>query len=155
MVSGWSSTDGETWTLVGERAIESLPATLLGGVAGMGKDVRPDTLGYEPLRARISDIEITSTESVFLRGDCNDDGAVDISDAVCILNWLFVGDAAPGCIAATNTNGDDAANISDATYLLDHLFLGKAAPVAPFPDCGPGMVPADTTLGCANPPNCQ
>ena len=91
----------------------------------------------------------------FLRGDCNADGGVNISDATCILNWLFAGEADPGCVAATNTNGDAAANITDATYLLNHLFAGGAAPVAPFPDCGPGMLPADAALGCANPPNCQ
>ena len=91
----------------------------------------------------------------FVRGDCNEDGEINISDGVCILNWLFVGTATPGCVAATNTNGDDAANISDATYLLNHLFSGGPAPVAPFPDCGPGTLPADTTLGCADPPDCQ
>ncbi len=91
----------------------------------------------------------------FLRGDCNDDGAVNITDGVCILNWLFGGEATPGCVAATNTNGDDVANITDATYLLNHLFAGGPAPAQPFPDCGPGMLPADVALGCANPPNCQ
>ena len=91
----------------------------------------------------------------FLRGDCNDDGTVDLSDGVCILTWLFAGEAAPGCVAATNTNGEDAADISDATYLLNHLFAGGPAPVAPYPDCGPGMLPADAELGCVNPPNCQ
>ncbi len=79
----------------------------------------------------------------FIRGDCN----VGIADAVCILNWLFAGEAAPGCVAATNTNGDDAANLTDATYLLNHLFRGGPAPAGPFPKCGPGTE-ADTALGC-------
>ncbi len=52
-------------------------------------------------------------------------------------------------------NGDDATNVSDASYLLNHLFAGGPAPAQPFPDCGPGMLPADAELGCANPPNCQ
>lgn len=55
---------------------------------------------------------------------------------------------------STNTNGDGAANITDATYLLNHLFAGSPPPVAPFPDCGPGTLPADAELGCANPPAC-
>ncbi len=91
----------------------------------------------------------------FRRGDCNDDGNLNISDAVCTLEWLFLGGATPGCVAATNTNGDDAADITDATYLLNHLFAGGPAPAQPFPDCGPGMLPADEELGCANPPDCQ
>ena len=95
------------------------------------------------------------SETFFLRGNCNDDGNVDMADAVCILNWLFACGAAPGCVAATNTNGDDGADITDATYLLNHLFSGGPVPVAPFPDCGPGTLPADEALGCANTPDCQ
>ena len=90
----------------------------------------------------------------FLRGDCTSEGEINISDAVCILNWLFAGQVTPGCVAATNTNGEGATNITDATYLLNHLFSGGPAPVAPFPDCGPGTLPADLELGCANPPDC-
>jgi predicted GH43/DUF377 family glycosyl hydrolase len=89
---------------------------------------------------------------LFRRGDCNDDGSADISDAVCILDWLFQGGAAPGCVAATDTNGDGSADISDAVYLLGHLFLGGPAPVAPFPDCGPRLLPTDRALGCDVPP---
>jgi hypothetical protein len=87
----------------------------------------------------------------FIRGDCNDDGGADISDAVCILDWLFQGGAAPDCVAATDTNSDRTADISDAVYLLAHLFLGGPAPAAPFPACGPGL-PPDQELGCATPP---
>ena len=94
-------------------------------------------------------------EPEFLRGDCNGDGWVDLSDAVCILNWLFAGEKAPECAAATNTNGDEAASISDASYVLNFLFAGGPAPIDPFPDCGPGTLPVDEQLGCANPPNCQ
>jgi ELWxxDGT repeat protein len=90
----------------------------------------------------------------FHRGDCNDDGTVDISDAVCILNWLFLGGAAPGCVAVTNTNGDAGEDISDATYLLNHLFLGGPAPVAPFSECGPGTLPTDERACEIAPNNC-
>jgi uncharacterized repeat protein (TIGR03803 family) len=92
--------------------------------------------------------------AVFRRGDCNDDGIVDISDAVCVLNWLFLDGNRPGCIAATNTNGDAVVNITDASYLLNSLFLGGPAPVAPFPGCGPGTLPADDETCETRPKNC-
>ena len=88
----------------------------------------------------------------FLRGDCSGNGTVDIADAICTLNWLFVGGATPGCVAATNTNGDGVADISDATHLLNYLFLGGSPPLEPFPECGPGELPADEALGCETPP---
>jgi len=91
----------------------------------------------------------------FRRGDCNDDGTVDITDAVCILNWLFLGGTSPGCVAVTNTNGDTGADISDATYFLNHLFLGGPAPVAPFPECAPGTLPTDEETCETRPKSCR
>src|SRR6185369_3731341 len=88
----------------------------------------------------------------FKRGNCNNDDAVDVSDAVCMLNWLFVGGHAPGCVAVTNTNGDGETDISDAVYLLASLFLGGPPPVAPFPECGLGTLPTDEST-CETPPD--
>ena len=82
------------------------------------------------------------------------DGTVDLADALCTLNRLLARAPEPGCVAALNTNGDDAVNITDPVSLLGFLFGGGTAPVAPFPDCGPGTLPADTALTCANPTNC-
>lgn len=89
-----------------------------------------------------------SPASRFRRGDGNDDGMVDMSDAICTLSWLFLGGPAPGCLAAADTNADDVVDISDAGYLLGFLFLGGPAPVTPFPDCGTSNLEADTELGC-------
>ena len=84
----------------------------------------------------------------FLRGDCNDDGAVDLSDTAFTLNWLFTGGPAPSCLASANTNGDEAVDITDPTYLLNHLFLGGPPPVSRFPDCGTSDLEADDAMGC-------
>lgn len=84
----------------------------------------------------------------FIRGECNEDGEVDLSDAVCLLEWLFSGTPAPGCVAGTNANGDKDVDIADASYLLNFLFAGTAPPTAPFPDCGPSALKVDEALGC-------
>ena len=81
----------------------------------------------------------------FLRGDCNDDTSVDLSDASCILNWLFAGRVAPGCRSATDTNRDAAIEITDALWLLNFLFRGGPPPDAPFPQCG-----RDASAECEN-----
>ena len=107
----------------------------------------------EPITITNGVMAIRADGPVFARGDCNGDGEVNITDGVCILNWLFQGEATPGCVAATNTNGDEAANLSDATYLLNHLFSGGPDPVQPFPDCGISELEADEELGCVT--GCQ
>jgi hypothetical protein len=88
----------------------------------------------------------------FIRGDCNDDGALDISDGICILTWLFSGGPTPGsgCLPAADANSDDSADLSDAVYILNHLFLGGPAPGQPFPDCG--STPASDKLSCETEP---
>ncbi len=96
-----------------------------------------------------------SLPTTFLRGDCNDDGSVDISDATCALGWFFAGGAEPGCLAAVNTNGDVKLDIADPVFLLNFLFGGGPIITGPFPDCGPGTLPADALLGCVIPPDCQ
>ncbi|MBI4604552.1 MAG: hypothetical protein HY721_21530 [Planctomycetes bacterium] len=82
----------------------------------------------------------------FLRGDSNDDGRTDLSDAVFALGWLFRGQAAPACGDAADSNDDGALDISDPVYLLSYLFAGGPAPPAPHPE--PGLDPSLDDLGC-------
>jgi hypothetical protein len=65
------------------------------------------------------------------RGDANGDGAVDISDAMRTLLYLFHGSARPYCLDAADTNDDGSVNISDPVSLLDYLFSGGPKPASP------------------------
>ncbi len=90
--------------------------------------------------------------SPFRRGDVNDDAKVDISDAVGILYWLFLGESDPGCLEAVDSDGNGAHEITDAISLLDYLFQGGLAPPAPGPDaCGR---PVRWVFGCENISSC-
>ena len=90
-------------------------------------------------------------EPAFLRGDCNGDGTLDISDAVRHIALLFQGGVETDCPAACDTNADASGDISDAIYALDFLFRGRAAPPAPWPDCAaPGGGP-DCERRCESP----
>lgn len=73
---------------------------------------------------------------VFVRGEVNDDGLVNIADAVGVLNYLFLGSAAPRCLKAADTDDDGAINLTDAVYLLGYLFLGGPPPPPPHPSAG-------------------
>ena len=86
--------------------------------------------------------------SVFRRGDVNGSGALDISDAVYLLFWQFVGAGDPGCLEAADADGNGVHDITDVTFLLMYLFLGGELPPAPGPgECGLDPVP---TFGCAS-----
>lgn len=77
----------------------------------------------------------------FVRGDCNADGAVDLSDAITLLDFSFSGGDAPSCERACDVNNDTSLDIGDAVSALNYSFAGGAAPAAPFPNCGVELAP--------------
>ena len=83
----------------------------------------------------------------FLRGDCNDDGAVNISDGAAVLAALFLGDVSPTCDDACDANDDGSVDVSDALRTFGFLFLGQGDIPAPgVLDCGPD--PTEDAFGC-------
>ena len=65
----------------------------------------------------------------YTKGDVNGDGAVDIADAVCIVNHV-VGKPTPAFnAAAADANGDGAVDIADAVRIIN-LVVGKIQALA-------------------------
>jgi len=87
-----------------------------------------------------------TTPKTFLRGDLNGDGTDDVSDAVSILGYLFLGEAAPRCRDMADVDDGGSVEITDPIYLLDYLFLGGPPPAAPFPQAGED--PTADSLDC-------
>ena len=95
-------------------------------------------------------------------GDCSQDGTIDISDSLCILGFLFVGDPPTlpcgaglatdaGNVAIADLQGDGTVDVSDAIAILRRLFLGEQAPgiaVVGEPDC-------EALPGCPQNPGCR
>ena len=99
----------------------------------------------------------TSAEPIFHRGDPNDDGTINITDGIYVLNFLFLGGPAPTCREAANPNDDDTINITDGIYLLNFLFLGGPPPAAPggmSSPCGEDPATSPSDLGCASYTKC-
>lgn len=109
-------------------------------VLGQG-DVNED--GFPDLVVTTED---TSRARIFLascpgvlaaRGDVNLDLALDVSDPIAMLSFLFLGIPLQ-CQAAGEVNGDGTFDLTDAIYLLAHLFSGGEPPVGePQVTCGP------------------
>lgn len=90
--------------------------------------------------------EICDQVVTFRRGDATGNGQTDITDGVFILNYLFLGNRAPGCLDAADTDDSGTVDLSDAIRILNYLFLGGGAPPAPGPAaCGPD--PVEDNLG--------
>ena len=97
------------------------------------------------------DVAPTGRVVVFVRGDCNSDSTVDISDGMILLAYLFQGANAPGCEAACDFNADGTLDLTTAIYLFDAIFQGTKAIPAPYPECGEGEMTLDcATSSCAD-----
>lgn len=88
--------------------------------------------------------------TVFVRGDANDDGTLDIGDPVHILNLLFMENRQPGCRESLDSNNNSRIDITDGVFLLNFLFLGGPPPAAPTAACGtdPDLAGSPGDLGC-------
>ena len=93
----------------------------------------------------------------FVRGDANSDGAINLTDGVIPLLFLFSGGAPPACGDAADTNDTGSVEITDAIIIFSWLFTGGAAPAAPSP-LSPGYSaaecaadPTEDGLGCETP----
>ena len=55
-------------------------------------------------------------------GDVNEDGTVDVTDMIFMINYLFVQGPAPNPLALGDASGDCLVDITDVVYLLNYLF---------------------------------
>ncbi len=127
--------------------IERLPDPDLSGTGGQGNPDEADVLSLAEVEVYPARGGIQKPR--FRRGDPNDDGGVNITDAIYILNYLFLGGEAPGCLEAADANDDGGINITDGVYVLNFLFLGGPEPAPPGPNaCGQDPPGSPSQPGC-------
>lgn len=138
-INGAAAGDSETLTWVG--TLGTPPVSNVVVVAGQ-------SIGTAAADGAINFIEVVIPSVDFIRGDCNDDGIVNIADGVWIINELFLSGPSSVCPAACDANADGMRDQSDAVYIWNYRFLGGAPPSAPFPACGESLDADDVALGC-------
>jgi hypothetical protein len=78
-------------------------------------------------------------EPQYICGDANSDEIVDVSDAVHIINYIFVGGFTPEPIEAADPNCYTIVDVSDAVWIINYVFVGGNAPCDTdddgIPDC--------------------
>lgn len=61
-------------------------------------------------------------------GDANYDDAVNVGDAVFLINFVFKGGLPPDPLTVGDCNCDGQTNVADVVYLVNFVFKGGAAP---------------------------
>ncbi|MBN1441930.1 MAG: CotH kinase family protein, partial [Planctomycetes bacterium] len=111
--------------------------------------VRPDRDNDLPQNWRVSALPGGTPGSLvplFVRGDYEANGSIDLTDAVRSLLYLFQGGGPPLCLDMADVNDDGAVQLTDPIYLLNYLFQAGAPPPPPFPE--PGIDPTGDSLTC-------
>jgi glucose/arabinose dehydrogenase len=134
--------DGATLTDSMERTAELDPSgtSVISQPSSFGEDARGELYILDladgevykiiPAVPVLSDCQMNGCCS--RAGDGNNDGAVNVGDAVFGINYIFKGGPIPTCLSQADANGDCALNIGDAVTLVNYVFKD-----GPIPQCSP------------------
>ncbi len=86
--------------------------------------IRPVTSGTPGIYSRTFAAYLLN----YLCGNANADAAVDISDAVYLIQYIFSGGPAPSPVASGDANCDQSVDISDVVYLIQYIFSSGPQP---------------------------
>ena len=100
-----------------------------------GDDSAPSALAG-PTMGFSSSEGVPSPPLPFERGDANDDGRVDLTDAIFMAGYLFLGGSPLHCSDAGDSNDDGSLDLSDVIFALSFLFDSGPDLPAPHPACG-------------------
>jgi hypothetical protein len=96
--------------------------------------------------------------ALFIRGDANGNGTINIGDPYWLLLYLFnVNNQGPddlSCKDAADANDDEEINMADAVFLYSALMGGGPTPQLPWPNCGEDPTGPPGSLGCGSYDGC-
>lgn len=121
-----SVTTSLTWTETLSRFPGSPVVENQVAADGFGYDVLPldGTIELEPA-------------SIFVRGDVDGSGNLNLVDVIVLLGFLFVPGNSVPCDDAADVNDSGSLSLPDAITLLIYLFSPTSVPpTVPFPSCG-------------------
>jgi hypothetical protein len=92
-----------------------------------------------PARKDTTLVSINIYDPPYICGDATGDETVNVSDAVYIINYVFVGGAAPVPLESGDADCSGTVNVSDAVYIINYVFVGGNDPCDTdgngLPDC--------------------
>jgi len=141
----------------GRVRITRTPDEDLSGTGGQGNPDEADVLSLGEVEIIACIGEVTPPGTRFHRGDGDDNGKLELTDAVRILGYLFLGATPPTCFDAADADDNGLIQLTDAVRILGYLFLGQAPPAPPGPPgeaCGLDADAEDPDLGCESYGSC-
>ena len=126
----------ERSVLEGSRQGYKLVTDVLDGLGGASESDNykiPVNSGGQPSAGGISESDNYTVQagyvhaSFVMRGDANGDGAINVTDIVFLINYLFNEYSAPDPYEAGDANCDGRVDILDIVYLINYLF-GEGPP---------------------------
>lgn len=82
--------------------------------------------GVETVTTAVDSIQVEII--TYVCGDANGDESVNVSDAVYIINYIFLGTAEPDPYESADANCDGSVNVSDSVWIINYIFLETNAP---------------------------
>lgn len=102
------------------------------GVAAAECMVEPFFAYGFPVENRVGDSTAVKFERMVAvwdqSGDCNNDRAINVGDAVYLINYIFRGGPPPVFPPEGDVNCDGKTNVGDAVYIINYVFRGGPAP---------------------------
>ncbi len=129
-----------------------LPQPLDHLVGDLNQDGVPDLALFTAGTAYVFDgVPSDAPTGPFRRGDADENGKTEITDAIALLGYLFLGSERP-CEDASDADDDGHLNLTDALVVLKWLFQAGVEPPRPGPLlCGEDPTPDELgacSLGC-------
>jgi len=103
-------------------------------------------------------VSLPDSATRFVRGDANADGAVNLADAIWVLEFLFRRGAAPPCQKAADADDNGRVHLLDVIALVRGVFPetdGAGRAPLPEPSLACGVDPSDDGTSCDSFPTCQ
>ena len=160
---GLTVAPGELWRLGGEFLTDAVDVRVGGGFksifASLSEGVvlrAPEETGeltVEAINGAGAQIysgllRVEVSAEYFSRGDVDEDEAVNLTDAIRILAYLFQGGTAPRCLDSADTDDNGRLDLTDAMLLLQLLFQGTGESILYPGGLVPGRDPTPDELGC-------
>jgi hypothetical protein len=135
-LAGFGGVEPYNWSHIGGQ----LPygCVLNGGTVGILTGV-PIYASYFRFKIKLIDssdpplqdeawLTVTINPPIYDCGDANTDGVINISDAVYIIGYVFVGGAPPSPLDLGDVNCDGKVGLTDIVYMINYVFRGGYIP---------------------------